>query len=402
MSVVVLLFVACGGGVGDGTPRQAPECEEVLTAVRAQVASVRRDLEGEPQPFGVFQGAEVRPDAVRSQLTTITTTCPGLEVGRVDCDEFPCLVWVSGLDADCRAFRAIGDGRVPWQHLWEWRATEVASDGAERLWQVFARVSLGDKVAESVIADPHAPRRLRVGWRVRRGHHALGLGPDPTVEEAPAPRAGARCEAKVAHAQSVLSAGRVRAYGSPVQPTHDLDRSFAPKHITGWVREATRACPTLAAHLIQSDCSEFPCISLWSPNRDAVQLAMRDCPPWSNVPTDRSVSMSETLVDPAGAYVQLVAFIHLPPSWFTPRSGLVASQRRRLEHRTEQLMRTAMAEQDLRPPTELDWARNQLAATQETAALAAPRSKAPHQARAAELKTLIADLEALAASRAGR
>jgi len=84
-----------------------PPCDDLVLA-DTLLATTRADIEGRPVPFPPNPAQGVSPDAFRADLEELKRECPGVTVDYVDCDEYPCLAWVTSTSCPARArFQAL-------------------------------------------------------------------------------------------------------------------------------------------------------------------------------------------------------------------------------------------------------------------------------------------------------
>jgi hypothetical protein len=134
-------------------------------------------------------------------------------------------------------------------------------------------------------------------------------------------RAGdqAACARAVATGLAEIDALRRAAYGEPEPFPADLDPAYLPAAVQARARRVPLECPELGWQLVDVDCSEFPCFTVWNTSAVTGDVGMdpKDCPAWAEVPRDDAVTLASNVwVGPDGERLSVQMVATYPPGWW--------------------------------------------------------------------------------------
>jgi hypothetical protein len=179
-------------------------------------------------------------------------------------------------------------------------------------------------------------------------------------------RAGdqAACARAIADGFAAIEAMKRTAYGDPVPFPADLDPAYLPDAVEARARRVATECPELGLQLLDVDCSEFPCFTVWNtmgatsfdPNRMGLDLYGLDaCPAWSSVPRDDAITNSHhQWIGPDGEDIHVAKLATYPPGWWEahpPEPWAPGIRKTRVDVRTESILGDLQSELGAREPT---------------------------------------------------
>jgi hypothetical protein len=196
-----------------------------------------------------------------------------------------------------------------------------------------------------------------VGWMAGRATRSVTTSPPsdaavsavrreaPSVVRPPGNLSEEDCEAQVASRLDDLETMQREAYGEAEPFPSDLHPAFHPDNVAELARRVELDCPELGWKLLEVECSEYPCFTVWDPpdssdEKRATYSEAMACGAAVRLPRPQGYASATTngmIVSPTGDRIEVEVVASFPPGAVVEGFGEPRDDRRktRLSYRSD-------------------------------------------------------------------